>query len=362
MPPAKKRPVDLDDPSAFAKVDRDDLLGRVERFGDDLEAAWKASRTAAAGFRKGGRYVSSVIVAGMGGSAIAGEVAADAFREAMPVPMSVVQEYELPAFARRETLVVASSYSGSTEETLSMFEDALRRGCRVVGLTSGGTLKARLKEEGLPCFDLPTGIMPRAAMPYLLAPVVQILERAELVTGAAAAVEEAIAVAREVARGCGRSKPTRSNRAKRIAEALRGGTPVIYGQGVLRAAALRWRTQLNENPKVLAACDAFPASNHNDINAWGGDPRARDFRVVLLRDTKEHPRTTKRIELTKKLAFRGRASSVTEVAATGDSALARAVSAVLVGDFASVYLALRLGVDPTPVDVIQKLKKDLADS
>lgn len=359
MAARRRAGVDLDDWRAFGKVDKSDLLGRVERFGEDLGAAWSAARQAAPGFRKGGRYVSSVLLVGMGGSAIAGEIVADAFRAALPVPMAVVQEYALPAFARRETLVIASSYSGGTEETLAMFEDALQRGCRVVGITSGGALKARLKEEGLPAFDLPGSIMPRAALPFLLAPVVEILERAELIAGASA-VEEAAAVAREVTKACGRARPTRSNKAKKVAEAVAGGTPVVFGHGVLRAAATRWRTQFNENPKVVARDDVFPASNHNDISTWGMDPRARDFRVVVLRDPKEHPRTARRIELTKKIAFKGNAGGVTEVEATGESPLARAVSAVVLGDLASVYLAIKMGIDPTPVDVIARLKEELA--
>jgi glucose/mannose-6-phosphate isomerase len=351
--------VDLDAPASFGRVDRQDILGRVERFAEDFEGAWKQARASAPAFRKGGRYVSSVVVAAMGGSAIAGEIAADAFRDALPVPMAVCQEYVLPAFARRETLVIVSSYSGGTEETLAMFDDARSRGCRIVGVTSGGVLGARLKEEGLPAFPLPTGIQPRAALPFLLAPVLAALERVELVS-AAAAVDEAVSVTREVAKACGRARPTRANRAKKIAAALVGSTPAVYGQGVLRGAAMRWRTQLNENPKRLARDDVFPASNHNDINAWGSDPRAKDFQAVILRDAKEHPRVTRRIELTRRLAFKGNAGGVHEVEARGDSALARALSAVLVGDFVSVYLALKLGIDPSPVDVIVRLKDELA--
>lgn len=335
------------------------MLARVERFADDLDDATRRAQRAAPDFRKGGRYVSSVIVAGMGGSAIAGEIAADAFRSVMPVPMTVALDYTLPAFARRETLVVASSYSGTTEETLAMFEDGLSRGCRVVGVTSGGALRERCVAKGLPVFDLPAGIMPRAALPYLIAPLVETLERMELVA-AGEDMKESVAVTRGVARSCARSRPARSNRAKRVAEALEGGTPVIYGHGVLRAAAVRWRTQMNENPKVIARDDTLPASNHNDINAWTSDPRRRDFRVVLLRDPKEPKRITQRIELTRRLVLKGGAGSVTDVEAEGESALARALSAVLVGDFASVYLAIRRGVDPTPVEVISRLKQELA--
>ncbi len=356
---ARKAGPDLDEWQRFPQVDKSDLLGRIEGFADDLEAAWKAARAGAPSFRKGGRYVSSVIVAGMGGSAISGEIAADAFRSVLPVPMGVVQDYALPSFARRETLVVVSSYSGTTEETLSLFEDAKRRGCRIVGITSGGELKARLKEEGLPCFDLPGGISPRAAMPFLLAPLVEVLERTELANGAPL-MEEAVAVVRATAASCGRKRPTRVNRAKKVAVALEGGTPVVFGEGILRSAALRWRTQLNENAKVQARDDVFPASNHNDINAWGSDARSSAFRVVILRDPKGHPRNARRVELTKRLAFKGAAGSVTEVTAEGEGTLARALSAVVVGDLASVYLAIRRGVDPTPVDVIARLKKELA--
>ena len=240
-----------------------------------------------------------------------------------------------------------------------MFEDAVKRGCRVVGVTSGGTLKARLKEEGLPCFDLPPGIQPRAAMPFLLPPVVESLARVEL-CAPQEAMAEAIAVARDITRACGRDKPTRSNRAKKMAGALAGGTPVVFAEGVLRAAALRWRTQFNENPKILARDDAFPASNHNDINAWVKDARAKDFRAVILRDPRGHPRNAKRADLTKKIAFKGNAGAVLEYEAVGTSALARAVSAVVMGDLVSVYLALKLGVDPTPVDIITRLKGELA--
>jgi glucose/mannose-6-phosphate isomerase len=199
-----------------------------------------------------------------------------------------------------------------------MFEDALHRGCRVVGVTSGGALGTRLKEAGIPEFTLPPGIPPRAALPFLLAPVLETLERVELAS-TGPQIEEAGRVTAEVAKACARGRPTRTNRAKKIAQDLAGSTPVIYGHGVLRAAAMRWRTQINENPKRLARDDVFPASNHNDINAWGADPRARKFQAILLRDPKEHPRIRRRIEL-----------------------------------------ALKLGVDPTPVNMIAKLKDELS--
>lgn len=348
----------LDRPEAYGRIDPQDMLGLVERFPQGLEEALASCKRQARGFRRGGRYVSSVIVAGMGGSAIAAMIAGGALRDMLPVPFQVVQDYRLPAHARRETLVVASSYSGNTEETLSMFEDALKRGCRVVGTTSGGALKERLTEEGLPCFDLPDGVQPRAALPHLIAPVLETLERTELaVTRRLAA--EAVEVCKSVAAGCRRGRAERYNPAKRVARVLSTGTPVVFGSGVLAAPAMRWRTQLNENAKVLAREDFLPASNHNDINAWTFDPRASACRVVILRDPKGSARVDQRASMTGKFAREGGAK-VVDVRARGEGPLARALSATLVGDFVSVYLALLRGVDPTPVEVIARLKRELA--
>ncbi len=357
-PQRSRRGVDLDRPQDFARVDRADMLGRVERFADDLEGALGACKRQARGFRRGGRYVSSVVVAGMGGSAIAAMIAGGALRGVLPVPFEVVQAYKLPAYARRETLVVVSSYSGGTEETLSMFDDALERGCRIVGTTSGGALKERLVEEGLPCFDLPAGSPPRAALPHLIAPVLETLERTELAITRAPA-QEAVEVCRKVSTECARGRRERTNPAKRAARAMAKGIPAIYGSGVLRAAAMRWRTQLNENAKVLAREDFLPDSNHNDINAWGFDRRAKDAALVLLRDPKGNRRISQRTDMTRKYAVAGGAAAVVEVRARGEGTIARALSATLVGDFASVYLAMVRGVDPTPVAVIQELKRAL---
>lgn len=357
---ATRRPrgVDLDKPDSFSRVDREDMLALVERFPDDLGQALASCKRQARGFRRGGRYVSSVVVAGMGGSAIAAMIAGGALRDTLPVPFEVVQDYRLPSFARRETLVMASSYSGNTEETLSMFDDALERGCRVVGITSGGALKERLTDEGLPCFDLPEGVQPRAALPHLIAPVLETLDRTELAVTRRPA-EEAVKACRAVAADCRRGRSERSNIAKRVARALSTGSPVIFGSGVLRAPAMRWRTQLNENAKVLARNEDLPASNHNDINAWNFDPRAKDCRVVLLRDPRGSPRVGQRTDLTRKFVREGGAT-VVEVGARGEGPLARALSVTLIGDLVSVYLALLRGVDPTPVEVIARLKRELA--
>ncbi len=355
----RARAVDLDRPQDFERADPSGMLGLVERFPEALESALASCRGQARGFRRAGRYVSSVIVAGMGGSAVAGLIAGGALRDALPVPFHVVQDYKLPAFARRETLVIVSSYSGATEETLSMFGDARERGCRVVGTTSGGPLKEMLSAEGLPCFDLPGGVQPRAALPHLMAPVLEALERTELAVTRSMA-QEAVEVCRTVAAECKRGRAERNNPAKRAARAMSQGMPSIYGAGVLRAPALRWRTQVNENAKVIAREDFLPDSNHNDINAWAFDTRARSSCVILLRDPKGNRRNEQRMDMTRKFATEGGAASVFEVRARGEGPLARALSATLVGDFASVYLAYLRGVDPTPVEVIVRLKKELA--
>jgi glucose/mannose-6-phosphate isomerase len=204
--------------------------------------------------------------------------------------------------------------------------------------------------------DLP---VPRAATAYLLVPLLMALEGMGLafVTDE---LREAIRVLSTLRDEMGPQVPTDTNTAKQVALALEGTVPVVYGQGLLRATARRWRTQLNENPKMLARDDVFPECNHNDTPAWGGSGNADAFSVVLLRDAIEPPVVTDRVELTREMAF-SRAKVVAEVHARGAGSLARILSAMYVGDYASLYLAFLRGMDPAPIDMIEDLKRALHD-
>ena len=212
---------------------------------------------------------TGVVVAGMGGSAIGGDLVLAA-QLALPVPAAVVRGYELPAWVGPSTLVVAVSYSGNTEETLACVEAALARGCTPLCVASGGRLAALAAERGLPLVTVPPGLQPRAAVGYLAMPLLAALERLELVPSAEKDVEEAAAVVREMTALLAPTEDEGCNLAKDLARRLHGHVPLVYGAGLSAPAARRWKTQLNENAKAMAFWAELPELDHNEIEAWGG--------------------------------------------------------------------------------------------
>ena len=302
----------------------------------------------------------NVVVAGMGGSGISGELLRDWCHERLDVPVTVVADYRLPAFCDNRTLVFVESYSGNTEETLSAFEDAMMKGCPTVAVTSGGQLAQLARQRGVPLVELPDDLpVPRAATAYLLVPLLVGLEATglEYVTDELREAHTVLAAVRDT---LAPHVPTDQNPAKQLAGELLGTIPVIYGQGLLKAVARRWRTQLNENPKMLARDDAFPECNHNDTPAWGGSGNTDSFSVVVLRDNMEPEEMADRVELTMALAFQG-AGATCEVRAQGEGALSRILSTMYVGDYTSLYLAFLRDTDPAPIDMIEDLKAALRE-
>ena len=352
--------VDLDDPQALAAVDGSGMLGVLDRFPEQVRAGLEIGADASVEL-PASEGLHSVAVLGMGGSGISGDVVSVLPAEGYRVPVVSVKGYRLPAFVDRASLVFAVSYSGNTEETLDTLEQALERGARVVAVTSGGRLGEVANERGIPLFEIPGGLQPRAAIGYLSVPVASALERMGLTRG----VTERLAGAAEMLEQR-RSEysvdiPADENPTKRLAKDLAGYLPVIYGsEGPLAVAALRWKAQMNENAKVPAFYNWFPELNHNETVGWQNleDVRTR-CHLVVLRERDEHPRIAKRIDITIDLLeeFVGR---VTQVCARGDNPAERLLDLVYFGDYTSVYLACALGQDPTPVTRIEELKKRLA--
>ncbi len=304
--------------------------------------------------------VRHIVVAGMGGSGISGQLLRDWAREHVDVPVDVVNDYLLPAYCGVRSLVMVESYSGNTEETLSCYEEARMRGCPTVAVASGGELARRAREHGTPLVEVPGDLpVPRAALAYLLVPLLVGVEQMGLAY-ATDELREAQAVLSAVQREVGEGNPTQDNVAKQLAHKLFSTIPVVYGQGVLRAVARRWRTQLNENAKLLARDDVFPECNHNDTPAWGGSGNQDLFSVVLLRDSMEPVEIADRVELTREMAL-SRARVVAEVRARGEGRLARMLSAMYVGDYVSLYIAFLRGLDPAPIAMIEDLKRSMAE-
>ena len=352
---------DLDDLDALSSLDSENVLGAVEGFADQCRRAWAIGR-AVEGLPKG-EGVESVIVLGMGGSGVSGDVVRSVIEPRFPFPFRVVKDYgPLPGWVGRNTLVFAVSYSGSTEETVAAAAEAHDRGARLVMISAGGPLAEMADNFSAAHVAIPGGLQPRASLGYLTLPILAVMARVGLVGRLEDDVAEALAVLDDVGKRCHRSHDSAENPAKDLARRLQGKIPIIYGAGLTAAAAMRFKCDLNEYGKSPAFWNALPELNHNEIVGWTGlrDITSRHSVIVLLRDADEHPRVTLRFDITRKLISDG-ASDVVELYSEGTSAPARILSLILMTQLAAIYVGLAHGVDPGPVDVIQKLKAQLAE-
>jgi len=359
---------ELDDLLGIKRIDRSGICGVQERFPESCEDAvergkrLKIPRKLKIGVKLEIHYgkPDNIVVVGMGGSAIGGAVLKDWLRDVAPIPIEVCREYELPAYADEKTLFFAVSYSGDTEETISGLVDAVERGCMLVAVSSNGVLQEFSERLRIPFVKLPEKIQPRFAFPYLFFPLLMVLKKLGVVEPEWEEVEEAIEILREIRNEVKPESPTSRNLSKQLALDVKGSVPIIYGFGIYGGVAQRIKTQFNENSKIPSKCEAFPELNHNEIVGWTGPDRlTKHFTVILIRDKQEKSEIKARIEVTKKLVLEKKAGKVIEIYARGKSKLARALSVMYVGDFASVYLAILYGVDPSPIDVITRMKVEL---
>ena len=344
----------LDDPQSLRGRDPANMLGACGGLASDLRSGFRAGLAAGAQPRR----ADAVLVCGMGGSAVAGDVARVVAAGRFPMPVAVVRGADVPAWATKDTLVIVSSYSGDTAETNGAFEAALARGCRVVVVTSGGRIGTRAADLSLPRAGIPGGMQPRAALGHLAGAALGLLASTGAFPDVAGEVEEAAEVAAALAATLAPAAPSSVNPAKRLAETIDDRMPVIWGSdGLAGVAAYRWRTQWNENAKSPAFSSEMSELDHNEIVGWSED-RGRRFAIVALRVEGERDDLPTRFAFTADVA-RASGAIVEEVWATGDGPLARLLSLVTIGDHASTYSAILRGIDPTPVDVITRLKDTL---
>jgi glucose/mannose-6-phosphate isomerase len=323
-------------------VDEQGMREAIEGMADHLREGHRLGRSA------GERLPlpSAVVIAGMGGSAMSGELLRALVLHGCPVPVTRVRGFGVPTWAGTGTLVVCSSYSGDTMETLSCAEQAHRQGATVLGVGIGGQLGELAEQWGAAFARIPGGLMPRAALGYLFGAMAGAfgacgLSRDGIAEECAKGVEM---VDREAAEALGR----------RVADTV----PLIYGAGPLAAVAYRWKTQLNENAKMHAFSHAFPELDHNEIVGWEGRPAGR-FSAIMLRDPAEGKDVRRMIDVTADL-IEPDAVFVEQVSPPGETHAARAFGAVAHGDWVSYHAALERGVDPTPVERIFALKQRLA--
>jgi len=341
-------------------VDKANMLDGLARFPDQIkEALAIAEATPRFNYLK----IDNVIVAGMGASAISGDIMMNLFRDKLDVPLFVNREYDLPKWVNKDTLVICISYSGNTDETLSSFKIASQKKCKLICISTGGKLQELAEKREVPFVKIPAGIQPRAATAYLLFPSIIFLKKIGLLkTAIESDIEETIAVTTDFVATHNKSIAEENNPAKQLAKKLYDTIPQIYGWGVYTPIAIRWRHQLNENSKIIARTDIVPECNHNDLVGWSGNPDvSKKFSCVLFRDKDEESLDmTTRLNFMKDL-FCNTAGNLIEVSPKGKSQLAKMMYLMCLGDFTSCYLAVLRGVDPSPVDIIKDLKKRLAE-
>jgi glucose/mannose-6-phosphate isomerase len=341
------------DAAAVRAVDTTGQMGEALDLATHLrDALWRVDSAALAP----ADAPAGLIVAGMGGSAVGGRLAAGVLGPRLTRSLHLAMGYDVPAWTGPDTLVLCSSYSGETEETLAAYDAAKAAGAPRIVATTGGSLAARARGDRVPVVPLPGGFQPRAAVGYALVTALEAAAVCGAAPGIRDEVEASAALAERLAAEWGPDGPEDGD-AKRIARALHGAIPIVVGAELTAPIAYRWKTQLNENAEVPAFAGELPEHDHNEVVGWAAAERR--LAAVFLQDPHEDPRIARRVEVTAELAQSG-AAAVERVTAQGETRMERLVSLVLLGDLVSLYLAVLRGVDPVHVAAIDTLKAKLA--
>jgi glucose/mannose-6-phosphate isomerase len=344
----------------ITSIDKANMLEGLARFPEQIKESLAIAETVE---RFGFLKIDNVIIAGMGASAISGDIMGCLFRDKLDVPLIVNREYDLPKWVNKDTLVICISYSGNTDETLSAFKLAYQKKCKIICISTGGKLQEFAEKRQVPFVKVPSGIQPRAATAYLLFPSIIFLKKIGLLkTTIDADIQETIVVTQDLISMIHKTMPEENNLAKQIARQLYNTIPQTYGWGIYTPIAIRWRHQFNENSKLIARSDIAPDCNHNDIVGWSANPEiSKQFTCVVFRDKDEESLDmTTRLNFMRDL-FQNTAKAVIEVSPKGKSQLAKMMYLMCLGDFCSCYLAVLRGIDPTPIDIINELKKRLTE-
>lgn len=340
------------------EIDTSRMIDRILDFPTDIAKAVEAVKELQ--IPSAFRSSRLVLFTGMGGSGIPGDFFKKLYENECRIPLFVNKDYGVPAYVGPDTLVFAVSYSGTTEETVDGCLEAIGRRAHIIGITSGDRLLEVCQDNRLPYFLAPSGRTTRDSFAYVLFPLIAIMQHLGFIPPQDAATAEAIRVCAELASICQPTTPTPDNIAKALAESLFGRLPVIYGSyNCTRPVALRWNQQFNENSKVFAHSATFPDFTHNEIVAYGVSAQfTKSISAIFLRDQDEPTALQRRILEAQKILRQARAD-VVDIQSKGDSKLARILYLSYLGDFASYYLALLHGVDPTQTAQMSALKRDL---
>ena len=340
-----------------SKYDKQGMYEKIAAFPSQLQEGFQIGKNADIP-KVDISKVKNIVVCGLGGSAIGGDLVRTFLAYRIRIPFSVCRHYTLPEYVGSDSLCILSSYSGNTEETLSAYQDAKSRGAQMFAITSGGKLKEQCKSDGFSSIIIPPGFPPRAALGYSFMPMLVILSRLGFFENIDSDIEDAIKFLAQNVNNYLIDDP--DNMAICTARSLFKKMTVIYGgQDYFDAVAVRFKGQICENAKVPAFFNFFPEFNHNELVGWGLVDEFKDkLAVIILQDQDDHPRVAIRFGIVAKI-LRDKGVEVIEYNSSGPNLLARMFSLIQFGDFVSLYLALLNKIDPTPVEVIDYLKKEL---
>jgi glucose/mannose-6-phosphate isomerase len=349
----------LDD---IKKYDHSDMFSKIANFHEQIKDAVSIGENFNPKFSA--KKINKIVLTGLGGSAIAGDLLRSYLSDEIKVPIIVNRDYFLPKFVDDKTLLVVSSYSGNTEETISAYKDGVKKRANIFCITSNGEIEKMALKKKHPVIKIPSGYPPRAALGYSFFPLLVLFTKLGLIKSKKREINETIKLIEQKSRIY--SNPEHEeNIAYKIALRVVGSLPFIYASGKFDAVAMRWACQIEENAKMLAHFNVFPEMNHNEIVGWSGEVGGNfkeimsKISVIILRDDGEYERVKYRIEITDEL-MRPYAGEVLNIFSEGKSLLARIFSQIYLGDWVSFYLAILNNVDPTPVKPIEYLKSELA--
>jgi len=358
----------------FSELDKANMIELLEEFPQKMRDALRlgeefsipdnfspASASNSVPVPASAQNFQNIVVLGMGGSAIGGDLLSDYLADELSIPIVVIRGYDIPKFVDENSLVFAVSYSGNTEETLSALKRCLEAKARVIALTSGGKFAALARENNFPVIKVPAGIQPRAAISYLFFPILKVLERIGIAKERHEETEETLNILQELSKEYDAKSPLKNNFAKKVAMSLYQHLPLIYGsEGLLEAVATRWKTQINENSKWPCFWNVFSELDHNEIVGYEIENSInRQVKIVYLQDKEGILRVEQRREITRKI-IEDKVAEFIVCPTKGKGKMARMFSLIFLGDLVSYYLAILNQVDPSPVACIEDLKKELA--
>ena len=341
----------------FNKIDGSNMLRLLTAFPQQFRQARQIGE--AFDFKINHYQVKNIIFAGMGGSAIGGDLIISCLNPELQIPAFVNRNYFLPNFVNQSSLVIVSSFSGNTEESLSCYDDAKTKDAQIVCISSGGILAHQANHDGIPLITIPGGTPPRTALGYLSIPLLVLLSRSGFAEVADNDFDETEKLLEQ--KSVLYAPDASENGALNLANQLKSKIPILYSTAdFLSVVGMRWKGQFSENAKVLAFCNVFPELNHNEIVGWERLPNLlTNFQIIYFRDQDDYKRNQKRMQITQGILEKV-TSPIIELFTEGNSRLARLLSLIYLGDWVSFYLAAINGIDPTPIEKIQILKNQLS--